>query len=336
VQEKRISTLLRHEIQQATSLTAMRVWPDLISRLLAGSSHTQGCQQACTFKPIGPTAFEGSITCGKVGAARFARVAATPSTYRGQPTLGDELSPLYVALQTRGGSLLGDGTSQVALSASEWTIFDARRPFAISSDQPTELIFINLPGLGPARAQDPLAYPTFESLGTSGSARIFSDLVTSLFRELEHVDEAVAMTSVDNLRILFSDACRVRFPRALQFVETQRRTVKEYIERHLADPELGPASIAREFGMSVRQIHRIFKGTCGETIGEFIWKRRIHKCAEELRCAGNAVNSVTAIAFRWGFSSSPHFSRAFKDEFGQTASDYRRTFLASPAVSELE
>ncbi|PRX96392.1 helix-turn-helix domain-containing protein [Paraburkholderia sp. BL25I1N1] len=281
------------------------------------------------------TTFSGSITCGRVGAARFGKVAATPSMYCGQSALGAELSPLFVALQTNGESVLGDGTSRVALSASEWTIFDGRRPFAISGDRPMELIFINLPGLGPTRSQDPLAYPTFESLGTSGSARIFSDLVTSLFREFEHVDEAVAMASVENLRLLFSDACRVRFPGALLPVEAQRRAMIDYIERHLPDPELSPASIAREFETSVRQLHRVFKGTCGETVGEYIWKRRIHKCADELRCAGNAADSVTTIAFRWGFSSSPHFSRAFKDEFGQTASAYRRSLPNGPAVTRL-
>jgi AraC family transcriptional regulator, positive regulator of tynA and feaB len=263
-----------------------------------------------------------------VGAARFARVAATPSVYRGRPRLGSDIAPIFVALQTNGDSLLGDGVRQIRLLPGEWTVFDARCPFTISSQHCMELIFVNVPGLIPARPpRQPLIYPTFEPPGTSGSARMFSDLVVSLFRELENVDSNIAISSVDLLRSLFSDAFRIQCPWPARPLETQRRAVMQYIEEHLSDPELSPPSIASALGMSIRQVHRLFKRAGSQTVGEYIWKRRIQRCSEELRSGANAALSVTTIAFRWGFSSSPHFSRAFKEEMGLTASEYRRNFL---------
>ncbi len=308
----------------------MCAWPDLISDLVAGSPPEKN-RQSCEFEPIGTTPFRGSITCGAVGAARFARVAATPSVYRGQPRLGSDIAPLFVALQTHGDSLLGDGVRQIRLLPGEWTVFDARCPFTISSQHCMELIFVNVPGLIPAQPpRQPLIYPTFEPPGTSGSARMFSDLVVSLFRELENVDSNIAISSVDLLRNLFSDAFRIQCPWPAQPLETQRRAVMQFIEEHLSDPELSPPSIASALGMSIRQVHRLFKRAGSQTVGEYIRKRRIQRCSEELRSGANAALSVTTIAFRWGFSSSPHFSRAFKEEMGLTASEYRRNFLTDP------
>jgi AraC family transcriptional regulator, positive regulator of tynA and feaB len=53
------------------------------------------------------------------------------------------------------------------------------------------------------------------------------------------------------------------------------------------------------------------------------WQRRLIRCAEALRDPSRAHLSVTDICFSYGFSSSSHFSRLFKDRFGVPPVRYR-------------
>jgi AraC-like DNA-binding protein len=62
-----------------------------------------------------------------------------------------------------------------------------------------------------------------------------------------------------------------------------------------------------------------------ESISDYILRRRLEECAVQL---GNVLwtgRSITEIAFDWGFSSMAHFTRAFKERFAVTPSEYKRT-----------
>jgi AraC-like DNA-binding protein len=62
-------------------------------------------------------------------------------------------------------------------------------------------------------------------------------------------------------------------------------------------------------------VHKVFQ-TEGTTVSDQIWRMRLARCREDLCNPAYANQSITDIAFSWGFNSSAHFSRAFKDEFG--------------------
>jgi len=98
--------------------------------------------------------------------------------------------------------------------------------------------------------------------------------------------------------------------------------VLDYIETHL-DGDLSLATLAHIANFSEFHFHRIFKGVMGETLNQFIQRRRVEKAAGFL--IGNPVKPVTEIALDCGFSGSAAFARAFKDAFGVSASQYRKT-----------
>jgi AraC-like DNA-binding protein len=100
------------------------------------------------------------------------------------------------------------------------------------------------------------------------------------------------------------------------------RAVCEYIDARLADPGLGPASIAAAHFVSTRQLHRLFAGT-GETVTRRIRRARLERCRHELADPRRAGDPVTEIARRWGFPDLAAFSRAFRAAYGCAPTEYR-------------
>lgn len=96
-----------------------------------------------------------------------------------------------------------------------------------------------------------------------------------------------------------------------------------YIERRLDDDQLNPRSIADQFGISVRYLHTLFSPT-GVTVARWITIRRLEVIRRELLCRGGDRGSIGAIATRWGFHDLTHFSRVFRQHFGEPPSVYVR------------
>ena len=107
--------------------------------------------------------------------------------------------------------------------------------------------------------------------------------------------------------------------------DMQRARLKGYIESRLADPELSVDSIAHACGMSVRSVHRAFAADPAGSLSKYIWMRRLSYCAAILRDPKQAHRSITDICYSWGFNSTSHFSRLFKDRFGVPPRRYRPT-----------
>jgi AraC family transcriptional regulator len=97
--------------------------------------------------------------------------------------------------------------------------------------------------------------------------------------------------------------------------------VMDYVEANL-DGDLSLGALARVASFSEFHFHRIFKGVVGETLNQFIQRRRVEKAAGYL--IGNPTKAVTEIALDCGFSGSAAFARAFREAFGVSASEFRR------------
>lgn len=105
-------------------------------------------------------------------------------------------------------------------------------------------------------------------------------------------------------------------------------SVLEQVRMHalarLGDPTLTVGSLARDAGLSLRQLHRVFEDE-GATPGRWLWLQRLERCRTDL--ASRPDMSVSEIAFRWGFSDAAHFSRAFRRRFGLSPREWRRRSL---------
>jgi len=75
--------------------------------------------------------------------------------------------------------------------------------------------------------------------------------------------------------------------------------------------------------MSLRSVHRAFATDPAGSASRYVWMRRVERCADDLRDPGQAHRPITDICFSWGFNSTSHFSRLFKERFGVTPRGYR-------------
>lgn len=96
-----------------------------------------------------------------------------------------------------------------------------------------------------------------------------------------------------------------------------------YIEAHLNE-NIGLEDVARETGYSYCHMTRLFKSGVGETVGNYISKRRLSNAAKELLYT---ENRIIDIAVENGYESSEAFSRAFKDVYHISPKEYRKKQL---------
>jgi AraC-like DNA-binding protein len=128
------------------------------------------------------------------------------------------------------------------------------------------------------------------------------DSVVSLFR-------ALLATSA-------GDEFRARGPMA----ETLGRRAEQYIRMHYTDPALTPAQVAEVHGISVRYLYRVLSDL-GVSPAGLIRDLRLDACARVLTSSGST--RISAIAYNHGFVDQAHFTRAFKQRFGCTPTQWR-------------
>jgi len=103
--------------------------------------------------------------------------------------------------------------------------------------------------------------------------------------------------------------------------EQMQQAARQLIEQQLDDALLAPSSLAQQLGVSLRQLYRLFEEEGG--VSRYILQRRLARSAQDLQSPHCQHQSITRIAYRWGFTDSAHFSRAFKKQFACSPSEWR-------------
>jgi AraC family transcriptional regulator len=96
--------------------------------------------------------------------------------------------------------------------------------------------------------------------------------------------------------------------------------VQAYIDAHL-DQNLDLATLAGVAHFSAFHFHRLFAAWMGETLGDYLRRRRLEWAA--VRLVSQPDTTVLDIALGVGFGSAEAFARAFKARFGVSATAFR-------------
>lgn len=112
---------------------------------------------------------------------------------------------------------------------------------------------------------------------------------------------------------------------------TSRKVHKEYIRRidkatqyvlENIDGTLRLEDVAKASHFSAYHFHRVFHAILGETVNDYIVRKKMELAANRLVCREEL--SITDVSELGGYSSSANFSKAFKQYFGVSPSQLRK------------
>ena len=161
--------------------------------------------------------------------------------------------------------------------------------------------------------------------GHAGCARLALDYFVSLNQQVEEMSEAEFAFGCNQLTSLFSLAFD-----GMADVQSAETTVqnallgrmKQYIRGQITNPELSAALIAQAFKITPRYVQMLFKNV-GTTVRDYVRDLRLEYSRNLLESPLQRSRSITEIAFDSGFSSSAHFSTAFREKYGLSPREAR-------------
>jgi AraC-like DNA-binding protein len=215
----------------------------------------------------------------------------------------------------------------IILDEGDFTLSDNAEPHHLRLEGPADVIIVRSPPdvlksyLPSPERLCGLRLPAHEGF-TSTAAAMMRSLLDRLDRDFspqfnEMIVRNVLEVMATSYAVVFDQGipdCSVLGARQLQ--------ARRFIEKHLNDPGLTAAVVARELGVSPRYLRMVFAPE-GETVSAYILRRRLEECARRLASSLWRGHTITDIAFAAGFNSGPHFARTFRQQYGLTPRQYR-------------
>jgi AraC-like DNA-binding protein len=304
-------------------------WREVVCHTIAGVEATALAQE----HPYDGAIHARSIPLAHMPSFDLVHVEADPQRINRTPKLiSIQPEPTWLLMiQGEGTCTIRQGEQQATLTPGDIGFLDTGRPY--------EVIF---PGIF---KQSILKMPTplFADImpgnrDVAGMALSGDDALTAIARQniallqrfVSAIDPillpAAAHRALDHLALAarcFFEGGAGRRGRNASAVYFARACA--YVSDSLGDPFLSVERIADAVGLSSGHLQQVFRQSCGSTVGEYVRERRLACCRRDLADASLAHQSITSIAFRWGFSESSSFSRAFRQAFRTSPRRYRNT-----------
>jgi AraC-like DNA-binding protein len=272
--------------------------------------------------------FEGAFRARRVGNAVASEMIAT--SYKVSRTSADIArvagNSLCIAMQVKGPGTLDPGRDRAgAVSEGDMTISHSDLPYAATPDRHGRFQYrmIKVPfedELMLGKSIEDLFAATFKA--DNEIARPFRALfnaVTGNRNALVRPDQAI--TSITRLAMLARGKLAPGLPEVRAAMRTGLlHTAFEIMARDKHNGRLTPALVARELGISLRQVHVVFENA-EMSFSRSLTDMRIEEARRLLLEAPNLP--VTQIAYTCGFESLATFYRAFTRRYGMTPKELR-------------
>lgn len=164
-------------------------------------------------------------------------------------------------------------------------------------------------------------------LPMSPVSRLVRSHVRSLVRSADDLEassslDAVEPATLQLVRALVASASGSTPYAEEALADTLVPRVRSYVLGHLRDRNLTPASIAAAHHVSTRQL---YKACAAEQLRLEPWiiARRLEAAHDELGRPSNRRLTIAAVAAKWGFANSSHFSHRFREAYGITPREWQ-------------
>lgn len=273
-----------------------------------------------------PEGFRGAVTRRAIGDLMLVDCAASPFLgHRSRAVMSSDARQedlLGFQFVCRGLETVREGGRRLAASAGDVVIWDSQTPTDVEIVEPFHKRTLLFPRQRVLAVCPRLAELTaLPPLHDNAPARLLVRYMNALALEQPALEPAAGVAAANAALELLRAAVEPCVPTGRSAArEAMRAEIQRYVRTRLQDPELGPASIARAYSVSVRALHALFED-CDVSVAGLVRTERLTRCLEDLQRPNGG--SVTDIAFRWGFCDAAHFSRVFKRAFGVTPSEVR-------------
>ena len=249
---------------------------------------------------------------GFVRELRFGAVTLTDTQGSAQSVLRQprhiarlEKDCYFLGLAQSGSLHVRQADSSMTMHAGQGALFYASEPYELRCDTRVRSFWVELPRQAFASRFDSRRPPLVAHLNLSrGLGRIAVEFCSALALEgasLDPQSRAKLGEQFMDILALAIDAEPGRQPAAETCVQRVRlRSVKNYIDAHLSDPNLSLGKIAKENGISLRYLHQLFR-PMDVSASEWLRMRRLQRCHDLLSSPQHATQSITDIAYSMGF-----------------------------------
>ncbi|HXV93513.1 MAG TPA: helix-turn-helix domain-containing protein [Pseudonocardia sp.] len=277
--------------------------------------------------------FDGTVRSTALGHLQVSEVRSTPQTCRRTAGLAraDHAQYLQVGMLVRGGAVLEQDGRRAVLGAGDFAVYETDRPFRWDLTGGWELFVLTWPRATMDLTPGESAARTARRLdGRTGLTAIVGAMMRELVTAPPALSAAGAVRVADEVGRLLATAVteEIAAPPGSGSARANAdlvRRIDEHLAARLADPDLGPASVARAHHISTRQLHRLFAQQ-GDTVARRIHRLRLERCRRDLLDRARADQAITMIARHAGFTDPARFSRAFRAAYGLPPSEYRARY----------
>ena len=244
-----------------------------------------------------------------------------------------------LVLQVSGRGIIEQQHRRVELSPGQWILYDPRAPYAITNPERCTLLVTQVPRafLSGLKLSGPLAGQAGHG-NVAGLHGVFGTYLRALSEQLPGLPDGAGQAISESVLGLLSSTLAETFRRTgepLALPSVMKLRARQYMQAHLYEPELSIQGIADALRCSKRYLHKVF---ADDAIGleRQIWKARLERCHGALTQEANWGRPAAQIGYAWGFKSSAHFCRLFKQQYGITPGECQRLAAASARTAVLQ
>lgn len=262
---------------------------------------------------------------------RFAALRFTPHT-TSSSHVGRRGSRLLVSLQKEGVALVQQDGRESRIEPGDIFLIDPARPFCIETGEiVTHSVYLE-PETLRSVVSDLDAVTARPIKGADGVGALFRGLVDEMFAQADRLQEPAADRLADALPYVLSAALTglergETPPSRLRAMHKQR--ILRFLRENLRNHDLDASKVAAAVNLSTRYVYELFEQD-GHPLMKWIWNTRLERCRKDLATPALASRAIGEIAFHWGFNDVAHFSRAFRQRFGESPRQYRASQLPAP------